>query len=107
MVVTGWCDGKHLESGAGYGLKVEQRDLASFNRVWGQVTLELEGYDHPVSVNIAKDSFWGKCRELIGRDIGRWLLQNKLAPWSSGHPPKLQMMPVGEGRFQVSRHNMR
>ena len=104
MIVTVWNNGRHHESGAGYGIKirVEDRDCF-FNSTWKTVILELEGYSYPVEVNIDKPSFWNiSCRELIAKDIGVWLQQSGLAPWPKGEPPKLEMAFMKDNRFQVS-----
>jgi hypothetical protein len=102
MEVTAWNDGKHSKTGAGYGVKlsVEDRDR-EFDRNWKSVTIELKGGD-AVSVNVAKKSFWsGTCRELIHAEIGRWLFAKGLAPWPTGNPPKLQLVPTGKARFKL------
>ena len=104
MIVTAWNNGRHHKSGAGYGIKisVEDRDRF-FNSTWKTVILELEGYSHSVEVNINKTSFWNtSCRELISKDIGLWLRQRGLAPWTKRKPPKLEMVPVKDNRFELS-----
>jgi len=48
-----------------------------FKRSWLTVLIELSQGDSFIIVeaNSAKKSFWGpKCRELIDKDIGRWML---------------------------------
>ena len=104
MKVTAWNNGKHHASGAGYGLKVQQasdRDRY-FRRKCSQVFVALPRQTDPVKINIDKDSFWNGCRELISRDIGKWLRDNGYAPWKSGHPPKFQLKKVGERNFELS-----
>ena len=103
MIVTAWNNSRHHESGAGYGLKVSVEDRDRFfHRHWDTVLLELEGRGTPVAVNINKDSFWGPmCRELISREIGRWLRENGYSPWPKGRPPKFVMEPLGGNRFVV------
>jgi hypothetical protein len=106
---TAWNNGKHLTSGAGYGLKVPiiDRDIY-FKRNWSKIILELpksHGYTE-VEVNISKSSFWSKvCHEIICKDIGIWLRDLGLAPWPSRNPPKLQIQIVGEKRFRIMRSN--
>jgi hypothetical protein len=105
FTVTAWNNGKHHDSGAGYGLRVSAADRDRyFKREWGTVTLQLPGVDHSVGVNIDKDSFWrAMCRELISKEIGVWLLKTGAAPWPSGAPPKVLLRPQGAGVFEVSR----
>ena len=103
MIVTAWNNGRHRATGAGYGLKVNAQDRDRyFNRSWKTVTLELVGESKEVTVNIDKPSFWGiPCRELISKNIGKWLIKNGRAPWPKGHPPRMRMEPMGDNRFKV------
>ncbi len=104
MRVTAWNNGGHHSTGAGYGLKVNRRDRDSwFQRDWSKVLVELPS-GSLIEVNIDKESFWGDtCRELISKEIGKWLLDRKLAPWSKGNPPKLDLEPLNENRFRLRR----
>ena len=104
MIVTAWNNGAHHMSGAGYGLKVDALDRDRyFSRSWQTIILELPGHTDLVEVNVAKASFWSNtCRELISRDIGKWLLDHEYAPWERGQPPKFQLKKVGERRFKLS-----
>ncbi|APH39490.1 hypothetical protein [Methanohalophilus halophilus] len=103
MIVTSWNNGKLSDSGAGYGLKIDENDRDQyFKKEWDNVELQLINYPHIVEVNINKQSFWsGNCRELINKDIGIWLIENGLAPWKKGQPPKLTMEPISKNRFLV------
>lgn len=103
MIVTAWNNGQHYASGAGYGLRVTAADRDRFfDPDAGSAVLELEGWDTPITVNTDKASFWGpRCRELIAREIGRWLRRRGLAPWPSGRPPRLLMQPLARNRFAV------
>ena len=103
MIVTAWNNGKNNPSGSGYGFKVDIKDRdIYFNKDWENVYLELEGAEGEVAVNINKKSFWTpKCRELISKDVGIWLIKNKKAPWPRGHPPKVKMEHISNNRFKV------
>ena len=104
MIITAWNNGEHNPSGAGYGLKltITDRDLY-FKRAWTNVLLELQGEKASISVNTSKPSFWDReCRELINKDIGKWLIKNKKAPWPEGHPPKMLMQPIAKHTFRVT-----
>jgi hypothetical protein len=106
MIAVAWNNGKHHRSGAGYGLKLQTRDRDRyFHREWKTVFLELQGYPQPVEINIDKPSFWGPtCKELIHKQIGLWLMENSLAPWPKGKPPKLILRPMFEPRhFRLSK----
>ena len=83
FVATAWNNGNASDSGAGYGLKIGIADRDRFfQRSWRTVTLRLAagGDTRIAEVNCAKDSFWnGTCRELIGKEIGRWFIDNGAA----------------------------
>jgi hypothetical protein len=105
MTWAGWNNGEHHSTGAGYGLKVTVADRdRHFKRTWRTVSIELprgNGFT-VVDANVAKESFWGpKCRELISRDIGRWMLDEGYAPWPDNMPPKFEVELSGDRRFRV------
>ena len=104
MLVTAWNNGAHHMNGAGYGLKVDALDRNRyFSRSWQTIILELPGQTDPIEINVAKASFWNNtCRELISREIGKWLLDHGYAPWERGQPPKFHRDKVGERRFKLS-----
>ncbi len=106
FVATAWNNGNPGPSGAGYGLKIGIADRDRFfDRSWQTVTLRLaeQGLPRIVMVNCAKASFWNStCRELIGKEIGRWLIDNGFAPWPKGTPPKFLFSPVEARLFDVT-----
>ena len=106
MIWTAWNNGRWHESGAGYGFKVDPADRDKwFSRGWSTVLIELPTEAAPVvvTVNVAKRSFWtASCRELISREIGKWLLSRGYAPWPQGRPPKFHARSSGVARFEVS-----
>jgi hypothetical protein len=103
MIWTAWNNGQHFSSGAGYGFKIPIADRdAYFDRSWKTVILELpaESGTHGVEANVNKASFWGpKCRELINKGIGRWLIERGHAPWEKGDPPRFEVIAAGHRRF--------
>ena len=103
MIWTAWNNGEHFSSGAGYGFKISIADRdAHFDRSWNTVTLELSTESGTLSVeaNVDKASFWGpKCRELINKEIGRWLIERGHAPWEKGKPPRFEVVAAGHRRF--------
>ena len=101
FVGTAWNNGSYRMSGAGYGIKLNPRNRDRYFEK-PNAFLKLEGKTGDIEVNTDKPSFWnGTCRELISKDIGLWLISNNKAPWIKGHPPKLQLEPVGERTFKV------
>lgn len=105
MQAVAWNNGTHHRSGAGYGIKIEadDRDL-HFDPKVNKVLISLDDGSEPFYVNTAKKSFWSpNCRELIRYRIGLWLIENRLAPWSKGDPPKLLLEKLSDGHFKLSR----
>jgi hypothetical protein len=88
----------------GYGLKVSAIDRDAYlKREWGSVDLYLPGRDQPARVNVNKDSLWNKtCRELISKEIGAWLIDNGMAPWPKGHPPKFRLLRRAPREFDLA-----
>lgn len=102
----GWHNGTPRASGSGYGIAISQRDRDEhFAHSWVAVTLELEG-GPTVKVSLSP-AFWHTCTELRSAEIGRWLLELGLAPWPSGRPPALDMIPAAEASFAVRRSQER
>jgi hypothetical protein len=103
MEVTAWNNGRHHPTGAGYGFKIGAKDRDEhFQRSWTNVLVSLPDLTQEVEVNVAKDSFWSAtCRELISREFGCWLIRYGYAPWSSGSPPKFQLIPIDGNRFRI------
>ena len=105
FVATAWHNGQPKNTGSGYGLKISAVDRDRFFcRDWQTVTLRLDGRSKTrvVEVNCAKDSFWNaNCRELIGKDIGLWLLENDFAGWHKGKPPRFRMSVVEPSVFAI------
>lgn len=106
FVATAWNNGNPSESGAGFGFKVGIADRDRFfEKSWPTVTLQLAAgrQARTTEVNCAKDSFWnGTCRELIGKEIGRWFIDNGFAPWTKGRPPRFRIRPVAARVFEVT-----
>jgi superfamily II DNA or RNA helicase len=85
---------------AGYGVRVSVDDRKRiFKPTWSEVTIQISA--HRVSVPLSP-GFWRKCPELRSAEIGRWLLQEGLAPWPRGHPPPLRLEPLGGRIFKLS-----
>ena len=103
FIAKTWNNGSYHNSGAGFGLKVRLEDREQFfNRSWQTVTLHLNGYAHPIEVNVGKPSFWNQtCGELINKHIGLWLQQNNRATWPNGQPHQVLITVVRERVFNV------
>jgi hypothetical protein len=103
FIATTWNNSHYHASGAGYGLRISFEDRQRFfNRDWQTVILHLNGYDHPVEVNVAKASFWNRtCGELISRHIRLWLQRNNRARWPQRQPHRARITILGEREFKV------
>lgn len=102
MKVTAWNNGRHHQTGAGYGIKIASIDRDRyFRKSWETVSIHFpDGTEAEVNTN--KASFWNEsCRELISQDIGRWLIKTRKAPWTTGAPPRFELIPKGERYFEL------
>ena len=60
MIVTGWNNGDHQKSGAGYGVKLNADDRDRFfKRDWETIILEMEGSSDSIEVQCCKAIFLG------------------------------------------------
>lgn len=103
MIVSAWNNGKaNTRTGGGYGIKMRRKDRDNhFRRTWPSVIVELENGQ---VLDIAPSpSFWRNCAELRRKEIGKWMLDDRLAPWPKGRPPTFRLMPTGDRRFRLSR----
>jgi len=103
FIATTWNNGQYHTSGAGYGIKISLENRERFfNRDWKTVIIHLNGFDHPVEVNVAKESFWNRtCGELISRHIGLWLHRNNCARWPRRQPHQVRMTVISQREFKV------
>ena len=92
MKAKGW-------KGAVYGVRVGS---VNANRFFPKgvtcVEVEIDGHLHSFPL---RGTFWKKCPEIRGAPIGRWLRAHGLAPWQSGHPPQVDLLPLGGNRFRL------
>ena len=102
MIVTAWNNGSHKKTGAGYGLKIGVSDRDRyFKKSWKTVSIRLPN-GQTAEVNTDKKSFWNdSCRELINKEIGKWLIEIGKAPWNRGDPPKFELCLLREREFEL------
>ena len=94
MRVTGW-------KGGTYGIRVGKANAEDyFSRDRRTIEVEIDGRFHVFALS---DTFWTTCPEFRGAVIGHWLQHNGLAPWPSRRPPELELTPLGNNRFRLSR----
>jgi len=100
MKASGWSNGSPSATGSGYGIAISKSDRdAHFTPGLGSVTLLLE--HGPTVAVVLSASFWRDCPEFRGAGIGRWLLNQGLAPWPRGEPPRLQIELMAPGVLRV------
>jgi uncharacterized membrane protein YkvA (DUF1232 family) len=102
MKVIGWNNGSpDNNTGAGYGIRISSEDRDKyFKKSWDEIIIELSNEDL-VSVSLS-NSFWEDCIELRSSKIGKWMINNKLAPWKKGNPPIIRLDPVSNKKFRLS-----
>ena len=99
---TGWYNSSPSESGAGYGLRISKGDRDTvFSPDWDSVAIDLPN-GNCTTVTLS-EAFWRNCIELRSAEIGRWMLDERLAPWPARQPPAFRLEQVGAARFRVSR----
>lgn len=99
---TGWSNGSPSKSGTGYGLRIRSDDRdKTFLPDWDSVAIDLPN-GNCATVTLS-EAFWRKCSELRSPEIGRWMLDEGLAPWPARQPPAFRLEQVGAARFRVSR----
>ena len=101
MIVTGWSNGAPNNSaGAGYGIRITKEDRDKhFQKEWSSVSIYL---DNGTVLDVTlTPSFWKRCHELRNSGIGQWLLDNELAPWPRGKPPKLKLQLTKKRIFRL------
>lgn len=102
MRVVGWSNGQPLPTGAGYGVRLSGHDRDEyFDPGWHEVIVDLD-HGEVARVSLSK-SFWRSCSELRSAAIGRWLLQQRPAPWPRGEPPAIMLRHVVGNRFELRR----
>jgi len=101
-VVTGWMIGApNLKTGAGFGIRIPIKDRDRlFKKKWKSITIKLElGINFEAKLS---KSFWGECPEIRNKWIGKWLIENDLAPWPKNNPPKMKLKSTGIRIFKLS-----
>jgi hypothetical protein len=95
--VTAWSNGNGI-----YGLRISTRDRKKhFKRKWSHVKVELDGDVHQFEL---MPRFWNRVAEFHDRGdpaIGKWLRRHHIIPWPNRQTPRLQLIPLGGGRFRL------
>lgn len=96
-------DAKAWNNGEGtYGIRVGFRNRDQFfNPDWTEIKVEVDGAVHTFPIT---RGFWNRCPEF--RDSGspvirEWLRRHHSLPWPKRHPPRFELIPVGDNRFRL------
>lgn len=104
MVVVVWNDGAKNPRGLGYGIRIIKKDRDKyFKREWKTVKIKIDGTDTVVVGNIDKMSFWCSSIQIISKELGKWFIENGIADWPKGHPPRLCLTPCDGNEFVLTK----
>lgn len=99
MRASAWKNG-----GNTYGISVGKPNReAYFEQHWQSIEVVIDDGSHTFKLT---PSFWNDCPHFgdSGASIIRdWLQTNYSLPWPKGKPPQMQLLPLGEGRFELTR----
>ena len=96
MKATGWTNGQGT-----YGIRVGIPNRKRyFDPRWTTIELEIDGQWHVCQLT---PGFWRRCPEIRHPAIRAWLQRKGLIPWLAGQPPEVELTPIHENRFGLSR----
>gem|GEM_PF-4772893 len=85
-----------------YRIAISRSDREVFKGL-DYVTIRIDGIALDYRIN---RSFWNSCNHVddtsSNRAIEEWGIKNGLIPWNKGKPPKVNLVPVGYGVFELS-----
>ena len=99
MTVSAWTNGS-----SGYGLKIKRKDIQKyFMTDWKKVNIivQLKGKEEIISANIAKQSFWTGCGELINKRYKDYFMEHGGINWKPRHPSKFELTQIKEKTFKL------
>lgn len=100
MEASAWKGGKSTTSTYGIRVGVQNRDTY-FDPTWTTIEIEVDGVFHTFQIT---PGFWRRCPEF--RDSGSpvirgWLNRHYTLTWPRGEPPRVELIPLGDGRFRL------
>jgi len=103
--VTAYNNGKYHKSGAGYGFRINNSDVRRYFQIpYSNISLHLENSKKEILVNLNSSSIsYGERIIITNKEIGKWLIKNKMAIWSEGTPPKFKMIHLNENKFVIRK----
>lgn len=94
MLASAWNNGEGT-----YGIRVGSRNREKFfDKSWPEIEVEIDGIFHRFALT---DGFWHRCPEFRNPVIREWLRRNRSLEWPKGHPPTVDLIPLGGNRFRL------
>ncbi len=97
MRTSAWNNGKNT-----YGIRVGKANRGKyFDPDWKFIEVEIDGRFHRFELTAG---FWKDCPEFRDRGkpiIRKWLQRNRSLKWPSRQPPKVELVPLGNGKFRL------
>ncbi len=85
---------------ARYGIRVGKENARHyFQDNWPIARINIDERSH--AIRLAGRN-WAELAVLQSEAIGAWLEIQGLVPWEKGHPPELELQPLGENQFRLS-----
>jgi hypothetical protein len=87
------------KGGESFGLRVGRKNAQKyFRKEWTDVDVKIGGIFYTFNLSA---TFWTTCPEIHGRRIPRWLEERGLHRWEKGAPYVLDLVPIGNKRFEL------
>ena len=105
IVVSAYNSGKFSKTGAGYGFRIKNSDVKeNSDLLTSEIFLTLDNEGESVKVRINQDLVSNGDRVVFtSKEIGRWLITNKMGDWNDGNPPEFLMTHLKKNEFRISK----
>ena len=99
MQVSAWKNGKNPDGRNTYGIRVGKKNRNKhFDPDWTEVEVEIEGRFHRIPIS---GGFWNQCPEFRSPVIRDWLNRHHTLSWPKRHPPRFELIPLGDNQFRL------
>ena len=105
IVVSAYNNGEFSKTGAGYGFRIKNSDVKkNSDLLTSEIFLTLDKKGKSVKVRINQDLVSNGDRVVFtSKEIGRWLILNKMDDWNDGKPPEFIMTHLKKNEFEISK----
>jgi len=106
MEVSAWKSGRVEQvDGVTFAIRIRIADRKIYFEGLQEVNVIVGTETHCFRLN--REGFWNKCSELRDTDaispaIRNWLCKKGCLTWQKGRPPKFELKPLGNARFQLT-----